>query len=262
MFTGLVQALGTIEAFDQTQIELSYRSGQIAAIKTGLEIGDSVAVDGVCLTVEHCLNHGFIAAVSPETLKRTTLGQTRSPNRAVNLESSLRAGSKIGGHFVTGHVDGVGHLTSVQFNQNSWEMRFETSCLETSDSTSTTHNSGSDSADRDSFRDSSPKLSTETFTHNIARYIVPKGSIAINGISLTIATCDPLGAWFEVAVIPHTYAETNLHQLQPGAIVNLEGDILGKYVERLIMQTRSSAEPQAHITPDISLDFLQQHGYL
>ena len=238
MFTGLVRAIATIERFDREQIELHYSAGDIDAIRHDLDIGDSVAVDGVCLTVERCLSHGFIAAVSPETLDRTTLGQQRSEaqtqNRHVNLEPSLRAGSKIGGHFVTGHVDGLGTLVASELNQNSWEMRFALAI---------------DHDDRSA---------------TIARYIVPKGSIAINGISLTIARCDPRGQWFEAAVIPHTYAETNLHELQSGGLVNLEADILGKYVERLLDRTHRSAN-DAHAThaaeADISLDFLQEHGY-
>jgi riboflavin synthase len=240
MFTGLVRAIATIERFDREQIELHYSAGDIDAIRHDLEIGDSVAVDGVCLTVERCLAQGFVAAVSPETLDRSTLGQQRNDQRNgqrngrrhVNLEPSLRAGSKIGGHFVTGHVDGLGSLVSSELNQNSWEMRFALA------------------SDRDER------------SASIARYIVPKGSIAINGISLTIAQCDPRGQWFEVAVIPHTYAETNLHELQPGALVNLEADILGKYVERLLDRTHISAnDAPLESEPEISIDFLQEHGY-
>lgn len=236
MFTGLVRAIATIERFDRKQIELHYSAGDIDAIRHDLEIGDSVAVDGVCLTVERCLAQGFVAAVSPETLDRSTLGQQlnnlRNGRRHVNLEPSLRAGSKIGGHFVTGHVDGLGALVSSDLNQNSWEMRFALA------------------------------VDHDQRSATVARYIVPKGSIAINGISLTIAQCDPRGQWFEVAVIPHTYAETNLHALQPGALVNLEADILGKYVERLLDRTHISAN-DAHpaAEPDISIDFLQANGY-
>lgn len=236
MFTGLVRAIATIERFDREQIELHYSAGDIDAIRHDLEIGDSVAVDGVCLTVEQCLAQGFVAAVSPETLDRSTLGQQlndlRNGRRHVNLEPSLRAGSKIGGHFVTGHVDGLGALVSSDLNQNSWEMRFSLA------------------TDRDER------------SATVARYIVPKGSIAINGISLTIAQCDPRGQWFEVAVIPHTYAETNLHELQSGALVNLEADILGKYVERLLDRTHVSAnDAHSSAEPHISIDFLQENGY-
>ena len=162
MFTGLVRAIATIERFDRQNLELRYSAGDVAAIHNDLEIGDSVAVDGVCLTVEQILAEGFVVSVSPETLDRSTLGKrvggsNVSPSRRhVNLEPSLRAGSKVGGHFVTGHVDGLGTLVSSALNANSWEMRFSTAA----------------SDDR---------------PQTVARYIVPKGSIAINGISLTIA---------------------------------------------------------------------------
>jgi len=232
MFTGLVRAIATIERFDRQHLELRYRAGDIAAIRDDLEIGDSVAVDGVCLTVERCLADGFIVSVSPETLDRSTLGArvgSAARDRPVNLEPSLKAGSKLGGHFVTGHVDGLGSLVSSELNRNSWEMRFAT-------------------------------VTDDDRPQNVARYIVPKGSIAINGISLTIADCDAAGSWFEVAVIPLTYAETNLRDLQPGSQVNLEADILGKYVERLLAGDRGSANDAAR-APDISLDFLHEHGY-
>lgn len=204
-------------------------------------IGDSVAVDGVCLTVETLLSDGFVAAASPETLRRTTLEQQLDTGY-VNLETSLRVGSKLGGHFVTGHVDGVGYLQSAVQTASSWEMSFTVNDA------------------------------------RIARYIVPKGSIAINGVSLTVADCDATGTWFKAAVIPLTFAETNLQYLRPGSGVNLEGDVLGKYVEKFLrlkdrqdvgqgieIGTRSAdgdgaaiAEGWESITPA----FLAEHGYL
>jgi riboflavin synthase len=188
-----------------------------------LTIGDSVAVDGVCLTVVQVLPQGFIADVSPETLGRSTLGQAAAAMDTawVNLETSLRMGSKLGGHFVTGHVDGLGQFQSAVQTATSWEMTFTT-------------------------------------TAAVARYIIPKGSIAVNGVSLTVAACDPEGTWFTVAVIPHTYAETNLHRLRPGSAVNLEGDILGKYVEKFLRSDRG-APPSSE--SDLSLEFLIEHGY-
>jgi riboflavin synthase len=185
-----------------------------------MELGDSIAVDGVCLTVETALANGFIVTASPETLNRSTLGHL--PDGAVvNLEGSLRVGSKIGGHFVTGHVDGLGSLEEAIASNTSWELRFAVT---------------------------SPM---------VARYIVPKGSIAVNGISLTVADCSPTGDWFSVAVIPVTYAETNLQHLQPHQPVNLEGDVLGKYAEKFLnLGPTTTAAPA-----DISLDFLAEHGY-
>ena len=171
---------------------------------------------------------------SPETLQRTTFREGAAGDRRVNLETSLRVGSKLGGHFVTGHVDGVGYLESVESSANSWDMTFHIS------------------------------------DPQVARYIVPKGSITVNGVSLTVAACSELGDRFTVAVIPLTYVETNLQDLAPGDAVNLEGDVLGKYVEKLLRlatrdqqaalaswQTTFSASPD-----EISPAFLVEHGYL
>jgi len=242
VFTGLVQALGTIRRLGEDQLQITCTSGTYHFILQDLALGDSVAVDGVCLTVTETLPQGFVAAISPETLRRTTL-EKQIEAGYVNLEASLRVGSKLGGHFVTGHVDGMGRLDAAEETGNSWEMSFTVT----------------DPA--------------------IARYIVPKGSVAINGISLTVAECNTTGTWFKVAVIPHTYAETNLHYLQPDSWVNLEGDILGKYVEKFLRfgsgqaleHTLNSASYNdlAH-SPDtthpspatITPSFLAEHGYL
>jgi riboflavin synthase len=219
MFTGLVQSLGKIQALDGYSYQITCDDEEKHLILADLAIGDSVAVDGVCLTVMEILSQGFVAAASPETLRRTTLGQREADAGYVNLETSLRVGSKIGGHFVMGHVDGTGCLETVEETATSWEMSF-------------------------------------TATEAIARYIVPKGSIAVNGVSLTIADLDPNRNWFKVAVIPHTYAQTNLRDLQPGSLVNLEADILGKYVEKLL--NYNSAAPAEELSPA----FLVEHGYL
>lgn len=218
MFTGLVQGLGTLERLGPDRVAITCDPTAAAAIVPELVLGDSVAVDGVCLTVETILAQGFEATVSPETLDRTTLG---SADR-VNLEPSLRVGSKIGGHFVTGHIDGVGWFESAIATSTSWELSFQAS-------------------DR------------------VARYIVSKGSIAINGISLTVADCSDDGRWFSVAVIPHTYTHTNLQDLQPGAPVNLEGDILGKYVEKLLRSGPAASGLRA--ADSITPEFLAEHGY-
>lgn len=231
MFTGLVSALGQIDAFSDGQLRIRYVSGDSEAIAGDLAIGDSVAVDGVCLTVESILPHGFVAAVSPETLARTTLAAARSQGIPVNLEASLRVGSKLGGHFVTGHVDGVGRLVESRLADNSWEMTFA----------------------------APPKLE-DVWGDRVARYIVPKGSISVNGISLTVAACDNAGSWFTVAVIPHTYSETNLSRLQTDNWVNLEGDILGKYVEKFLHHGKASNGNG--LTGEIlSPEFLVEHGY-
>lgn len=231
MFTGLIQALGKLYYAGDTQLRIDCDGAGRDRILRDMELGDSIAVDGVCLTVEQRLERGFIASVSPETLARTTLGQL-GEGATVNLEPSLRVGSKIGGHFVTGHIDGRGVLESSEASANAWELRF-------------------------TVKDA-----------RVARYIVPKGSIAVNGISLTVAACSQSGDWFTVAVIPVTYAETNLQRLVSGSLVNLEGDVLGKYVEKFTgRQEPSNSETPleystASVGESLSLEFLAEHGYL
>lgn len=228
MFTGLIQGMGTLQALSTDKVQITCLPQVSGLILSDLTLGDSVAVDGVCLTVVEILAQGFVAVVSPETRDRSTL----THNHFVNLETSLRVGSKLGGHFVTGHVDGVGRLESAVETLTSWEITF---------------------------------MAPPT----VARYILPKGSIAINGISLTVASCNEEGSRFTVAVIPHTYGETNLKYLQPGSPVNLEGDILGKYVEKFLRSrlTLSSDRAGAEEAVVPSLDqltpeFLAEHGYL
>lgn len=228
MFTGLVQSLGTIESYNQDILEISIISDNYQLIISDLAIGDSVAVDGICLTVETILEQGFLATASPETLARTTLGDRNQTAQYVNLETSLRLGSKIGGHFVTGHIDGIGCLIEAIPTANSWEIRF-----------------------------GMPTEMKEQWQDRIGRYLVSKGSIAVNGISLTIADCATDGSWFSAAVIPHTYSSTNLSYLQAGNLVNLESDILGKYVDRLIAHRLPSHNQQE----EISLSFLTDNGY-
>ncbi|MEA5593667.1 riboflavin synthase [Rivularia sp. UHCC 0363] len=224
MFTGIIQSFGTMRPLggDSWQITCS---DSCSAIMEDLAYGDSVAVDGVCLTVEDVLKDGFIATASPETLRRTTLGEVLTNGRYVNLEASLRVGSKIGGHFVMGHVDGIGKLICVEQTATSWEMTFNA-------------------------------------PSTIDRYIVPKGSIAINGISLTVADYSREISQFKVAVIPVTYAETNLRDLIPGSLVNLEGDILGKYVEKFVYFGKENNSVSQSAQNEITPSFLAENGYL
>lgn len=231
MFTGLIQGIGTIQSQGQDRLKIKIIRDNISVILSDLAIGDSVAVDGVCLTVEEITSDGFWATVSPETLNRSTLAKRTLAAAYVNLETSLRVGSKIGGHFVTGHVDGIGCLSESISTDKAWEMSFVSS-----------------------------HTMIEQWQTQIARYIVAKGSIAINGISLTVADCADDGSWFKAAVIPHTYAETNLCHLQPGDLVNIESDVLGKYVDKLISHRLPSFA--THQGQDISLAFLTENGYV
>lgn len=228
VFTGLVAALGKIQPQSGDRFTITVGGQNAGHLLQDVAIGDSVAVDGVCLTVEEILSAGFVATASGETLQRTRLGQMTPGVDWANLELSLRAGSKLGGHFVTGHVDGIGCLVEARNCDTAWEMTFAPV----------------------------PTL-REQWEQYIARYLVSKGSIAVNGISLTIAECDRQGSWFRVAVIPHTYHHTNLRDLKPGSWVNIEGDILGKYVEKLLGYRLSEGNP----AEEISLAFLAEHGY-
>ncbi len=238
MFTGLIQSLGKLKSLGNDYFQISCTSNNSYQILQDLAIGDSVAVDGVCLTVVEVLPQGFVAIASPETLRRSTLGSC--PDAWVNLETSLRAGSKLGGHFVTGHVDSIGALaTSIQ-TANSWEMRF-----------------------------GAPAAANSAWQRQIAPYIVPKGSIAVNGISLTVADCDADGNWFEIAVIPHSFSETNLSYLQPGSLVNLEADILGKYVAKFLRSGARGSHPEPweespaiNSLGTITPGFLAEHGFI
>ncbi len=214
MFTGLVQTLGKIESCDGGAIAI-----RCPDLKSQLAIGDSVAVNGVCLTVVEISAYGFVADLSPETLNRSNLGESSVP---VNLELALAVGDRLGGHFVTGHIDGVGTLCGSKMAGGAWELKF-----------------------------SAPAA--------VARYIVAKGSVAINGISLTVAECNNAGTLFSTAVIPHTYEYTNLHRLAIAMSVNLEADMLGKYVEKFL---RFPASPEVHpLSSGITSEFLTEHGW-
>ncbi|MCE2886064.1 MAG: riboflavin synthase, partial [Pseudanabaena sp. 42896M_M3] len=190
MFTGLVQSIGIIEKRDRDRLVI-----HCPDLVANIAIGDSVAVNGVCLTATYISDTNFVADVSPETLGRTNFGDRKL--KYVNLETALAVGDKIGGHFVSGHIDGMGKLSDRVLIGNSWELSFEA-------------------------------------IPDVARYIVFKGSIAINGISLTISYCNDSGTNFRVAVIPHTYENTTLKDLDIGSSVHLEGDLLGKYVEKFL----------------------------
>lgn len=218
MFTGLVQSIGIIEKRDRDRLVI-----HCPDLVANIAIGDSVAVNGVCLTATYISDTNFVADVSPETLGRTNFGDRKL--KYVNLETALAVGDKIGGHFVSGHIDGMGKLSDRVLIGNSWELSFEA-------------------------------------IPEVARYIVFKGSIAINGISLTISYCNDSGTNFRVAVIPHTYENTTLKDLDIGSSVHLEGDLLGKYVEKFLrlgnpLQNNPSYPPKTLVTPA----FLAEHGW-
>ena len=193
MFTGIVEELGTIRDV-RRGAHSAVLSIAARTVLEDLKIGDSVAVNGVCLTVTSLDDGGFTADVMPETLRRSSLG-TLGPGGRVDLERAMSAGGRFGGHIVAGHVDGVGHISDIR-------------------------------------RDDTAVWYTVHAGPEILRYVVEKGSIAIDGISLTVAAVD--GEGFSVSTIPHTVAQTNLSQRRRGDPVNLETDVVGKYIEKLL----------------------------
>ena len=202
MFTGLIEATGTVRAV------ASQADGAVLELDTALgpelALGDSLSTNGVCLTVTRRDGPHVVMDVSPETLRVTALGRL-TPGRPVNLERPLRVDARLGGHVVQGHVDGVGALVSV--------------------------------ADEGQFR----RLRIG-FPADLAPWMILKGSIAVDGISLTIAALDD--EWFDVQVIPHTWAHTTLSAARVGDALNLECDLVGKYVVRLAMLERRGRLPQ------------------
>ena len=192
MFTGLIEATGEITAVAETPGGSRIRLA--TALAAELAPGESLAIDGVCLTVISVDADGIGADVSPETARVTTLGAVGA-GTIVNLERSLRVGARLGGHFVQGHVDGVGTCEQVRQEGESYRMTF-------------------------------------VYPSELAAFIVQKGSIAVNGVSLTVAGLPAGETRFDVQVIPYTWNHTNLAALKAGDSVNLECDILGKYVAR------------------------------
>lgn len=190
MFTGLIEATGTVRAL--TPVAGGQRLTIDTALGAELALGDSVATNGVCLTVVAHDASSWSADVSPETLRVTALG-TLGPGAIVNLERPLAVGSRLGGHFVQGHVDGTGRLEAVTTEGEFYRLRI-------------------------------------SFPPALAAYFIEKGSIAVDGISLTVASLGE--STFDVQIIPHTWTATTLHALRPGATVNLECDMVGKYVLR------------------------------
>ncbi len=189
MFTGIVEEKGTVQKISQNQICIKAEK-----VLEGTRLGDSIAVNGVCLTVTKLTEGGFWADVMPETFSRSNLGELTA-ERPVNLERAMAADGRFGGHIVSGHIDGLGKITKVQNDGNA--VRFWIA------------------ADK-----------------AILRLIVEKGSITVDGISLTVVSVSD--SEFSISIIPHTLGETTLGSRRVGDSVNLENDIIGKYVERLL----------------------------
>ena len=181
-----------------------------------VHLGDSIAVNGVCLTVTSFTENQFTADVMSETLKRTSLGELK-PSSPVNLERAMAANGRFGGHIVSGHIDGTGEVVEIKPAHNSTWYRIK----------------------------AAPKL---------MRYIIEKGSITIDGISLTVVDTDETS--FRVSIIPHTIAETNLGTKKIGSLVNLENDIVGKYIEQFLLKKEPENPPR-----QLTVDFLKNAGF-
>ena len=217
MFTGIIQSIGKLKQ-EKNILEI-----EILDNFFDMAIGDSIAVDGICLTVKEIFQNKFTVDVSEETLKKTTLGLNSSSNQIVNLEPALRISDRLGGHIVTGHIDGLGIVDNIEKLEKSW------------------------------------LLSIKWQKRNYSKYVVNKGSICVNGISLTIAKEENEGAKFTIAVIPHTWHNTNLKNLTVGDYVNLEADALIKYVEKLLLFNKNKNLNLS--TGDISSEWLKENGW-
>lgn len=215
MFTGLVEEIGTVQS-----IVKSVKSARItikaSKVLEGIKLGDSIATNGVCLTATDFTGSSFTMDVMAETMRRSNL-KNLSPGEEVNLERALRLGDRLGGHIVSGHIDGVGTISSFEKEDNAVWITIDTPV-------------------------------------EVLKYIVQKGSIAIDGVSLTVAYVDE--RVFKVSIIPHTKDVTTLLRKKVGDEVNLECDIVGKYIEKLM-----GAKEQAPKNQGISFDFLSANGF-
>ena len=218
MFTGIIQAIGEVAALEPRgeDLRLRVRTGKLDL--DGVRIGDSIATSGVCLTVVELPGDGYWADVSGETLAVTGIGKLKVGDR-VNLEKALTPSTPLGGHLVSGHVDGIGEVVSRRDDGRSVRFRMRA-------------------------------------PDKLARYIAAKGSVCVDGISLTVNAVE--GAAFELNIVPHTLAETTMGEFQAGRTFNLEVDIIARYLERLLLGDRA-AQPG---TGGVTKDLLQRCGFI
>lgn len=217
MFTGLIEELGQLKSIKKKGNSMSL-SISAQDIMNDLAVGDSIAVNGICLTVTDFASGVFTVDVMPETLTRTSLNSL-SVGSKVNLERAMAATGRFGGHFVSGHIDGVASLVEKTFVDNSVVFKFK-------------------------------------FAAELNKYLVQKGSIAIDGVSLTIAQLGE--AEFTVSIIPHTLAETNLGEYTIGDRVNIEVDMLAKYIESILSSTDIASKKDKN---NITEEFLREQGF-
>lgn len=219
MFTGIIQTTGEVRARVQHRSDARF---EFSCGFASLELGESIAVDGVCLTVESIGSNGFTAHASAETLSRTTLAERRVGD-GVNLERALAVGDRLGGHIVTGHVDGVGTLTHRHREGDSERVTF-------------------------------------TAPREVLRFLASKGSVAIDGVSLTVNGLDAQS--FDVMIVPFTLRATTLGAHTPGRRVNLEVDVLARYVARALSVTQPDRETVTSTGDDAMMALLQRQGWI
>lgn len=218
MFTGIIQAIGQIAVIEPHggDTRLRIRTGKLDL--ADVKLGDSIAVNGVCLTAVELPGDGFWADVSQETMEKTTLAQLQA-NQRVNLEKALTPTTRLGGHLVSGHVDGIGEVIARKPAARAVQFSIRAPA-------------------------------------ELARYIAHKGSICVDGTSLTVNAVK--GAVFELTIVPHTLQETIVEEYQPGRLVNLEVDLIARYLERLLLGEKA-ADPAA---TGISMELLAEHGFI
>ncbi len=218
MFTGIVEAVGTVSSLESRSgdMRVSIRSGQLGL--SDVKLGDSIAVNGICLTAVALPGDGFVADVSAETLRRSAFVNLKLGSR-VNLEKALTPTTRLGGHMVSGHVDGVGELVSLHNDGRSVQMRIQAPA-------------------------------------ELAKYIAEKGSITVDGVSLTVNAVD--GTLFDLNIVPHTMQETTLVDFGVGQRINLEVDLIARYLERLLLGDRAAQGKGDGIT----MAFLAEHGFM
>lgn len=221
MFTGIIEEIGTVVSVSRG-IKAAKLTLQGNLILEDMHIGDSIAVNGVCLTVTEKTSSTFIVDVMPETLRRSSLGKL-SRGSEVNMERAMAANGRFGGHIVSGHIDGTGEIESFVKEDNAVWVTIKTN-------------------------------------DKILKYIIEKGSITIDGISLTVAYVDSRG--FKVSLIPHTASNTALLKKKAGDIVNLENDIVGKYIDKLLHFEDFTSEADNAAAVGISVDFLSRNGFI
>ena len=222
MFTGIIQAVGRIAAIESSGADMRLRVHAGKLDMSGVALGDSIAVSGVCLTVVDLPGDGFWADVSRETLQRTVLGDT-GKGAAVNLELALAANARLGGHLVSGHVDGVGVVRERRDDGRSVYFRIQA-------------------------------------PDQLARYIAQKGSICADGVSLTVNSVHT--TLFDLNIVPHTLQATTLDAWVHGRRVNLEVDLIARYLERLLLGDAAASPQGAAEKEGISAQFLAEYGYL